>query len=213
MIKASSALLLIATSLFAVACSGRSQPAPVVVEPKFLTHEVKYSGETLGVIAAWYTGKTANWPMIEAANPGLKPTRIRLGDLIQIPEELVVKSDPLPKSAVPVAQPVVRDEVVVPVSQDSAPAAVEEIPAASTEVAPATVPDVQPVGEAEPVDIYADEPVAAPVAAPVAPVEPPAASTLGELQDKEAAAEAAAPQKPAGTENEREQLLNELLAE
>lgn len=214
MMKASSALLLITTGLFAVACSSRPQPAPVVAEPKYLVHEVKYSGETLGLIAAWYTGKTGNWPLIEAANPGLKPTRIRLGDLIQVPEELVVKSDPMPKTAIPVAPPVVHEEVVAPESEASAPIATEQ-PQTETQVAPAAVQEAQPVGEAEPVDIYADEPAAAPVAAPVAPVEsqPAAPSTLGELQDKEAADAAAAPQKPAGTENEREQLLNELLAE
>lgn len=73
--------------------SGRER-APV---RSYITHTVKYSGETLGAIAAWYTGSAGNWSRILDANPGLKVNRIRMGDEILIPYEIVRKEQPMPQ--------------------------------------------------------------------------------------------------------------------
>jgi len=62
-----------------------------------LVHTVKYPGETLALIAEWYTGSMANWREIAKFNPGLNPNLIRLGDQIKIPSHLVKRTDPLPK--------------------------------------------------------------------------------------------------------------------
>ena len=63
----------------------------------YFQHSVKYQGETLASIADWYTGDSRNWKTIARANPSIKPERIRIGDIINIPPELVKKTKPYPK--------------------------------------------------------------------------------------------------------------------
>lgn len=62
-----------------------------------LIHKVSFQGETLALIANWYTGKTTNWKIIKDANPNLKPERMYLGQEIVIPGNLVSRREPLPK--------------------------------------------------------------------------------------------------------------------
>ncbi len=52
-------------------------------------HTVRWSGETLSIIAKWYTGNPENWEALTKANPGLKPNRIFVGDKILIPADLL----------------------------------------------------------------------------------------------------------------------------
>ena len=63
-------------------------------------HTVKWSGETLSIIALWYTREQSNWKTIVQANPGLNPHRIFGGNEILIPEKLMKTHDPLPKEYV-----------------------------------------------------------------------------------------------------------------
>jgi nucleoid-associated protein YgaU len=81
-----------------------SPPPPPVKEahpqPVVFLHTVKYSGETLSIIALWYTGNHGNWKEIAQANPDMKPNRIFPGDEIIIPESLLKNRDPLPKEFV-----------------------------------------------------------------------------------------------------------------
>jgi hypothetical protein len=60
-------------------------------------HEVRWPGETLSLIARWYTGKEHNWREIAKANPGLIPTRISLGDKILILPEMLKTREPMPR--------------------------------------------------------------------------------------------------------------------
>ena len=97
---------LIAGVLIVGGCNTAPPPEPVEVEvepppPVMYEHQVRYQGETLGVISRWYTGKSTNWKMIVDANPGMRPERINIGDTILIPQELVVQEEPLPKRAIP----------------------------------------------------------------------------------------------------------------
>lgn len=71
----------------------------VLAEPQvtYIYHKVKYPGETLGAVSAWYTGSVNNWRVILAHNPGLDVRRIRIGDVILIPQDLVVKETPMPE--------------------------------------------------------------------------------------------------------------------
>lgn len=62
-----------------------------------IEHRVSFSGETLALIASWYTGKSTNWTYIRDANPGLRPERINLGQVIRIPGHLVVQRSPMPR--------------------------------------------------------------------------------------------------------------------
>jgi hypothetical protein len=75
------------------------QPEPPQ-EPPYLVHTVKWPGETLALIAKWYTGNTENWRAIAKANPKLDPRRIRLGSHIQIPSELLKNREPMPREFV-----------------------------------------------------------------------------------------------------------------
>lgn len=54
-------------------------------------------GQTLALISEWYTGKAANWSLVSKYNNNIKPEKLRVGQLIKIPSELVIKSDPMPK--------------------------------------------------------------------------------------------------------------------
>ena len=63
-------------------------------------HTVQYRGETLSVIALWYTGDAENWTRIQDANPDLDRRNLTPGQQVTIPPELVVRSEPMPRSFV-----------------------------------------------------------------------------------------------------------------
>ncbi|MCO6432152.1 MAG: LysM peptidoglycan-binding domain-containing protein [Deltaproteobacteria bacterium] len=54
----------------------------------FVVHSVK-SGETLGTIAEKYTGKIALWKELVTVNSGIDPKKLRVGDAIKIPAQLL----------------------------------------------------------------------------------------------------------------------------
>lgn len=62
-----------------------------------VVHTVRWSGETLGTIARWYTGSASRWRAIAGANPDLEPERLRLDDEVLIPEDLAVRRAPMPR--------------------------------------------------------------------------------------------------------------------
>jgi len=63
----------------------------------FYQHTVHWPGETLSLIASWYTGTSKNWRKLAAANPRLNPNRIKSGDIIYIPPSLLKTRVPLPQ--------------------------------------------------------------------------------------------------------------------
>ena len=73
-------------------------PEAPSIEKRYYTHEIKWPGERLILLARWYTGKGANWPRLHAANPSIDPKRIKIGDSILIPENLLTTRNPMPKS-------------------------------------------------------------------------------------------------------------------
>lgn len=78
---------------------GATDQEPSNALPYFL-HTVKWHGETLSLIAAWYTGKSTNWKALAEINPDINPSRIFVGNIIRIPEGLVKTRDPMPKKYV-----------------------------------------------------------------------------------------------------------------
>jgi hypothetical protein len=62
----------------------------------YYEHKVQWSGESLSLIAKWYTGQYANWKTLAQANPGLDPDRIDIGNIIYIPPESMTTQKPLP---------------------------------------------------------------------------------------------------------------------
>lgn len=68
-------------------------PAP---ETEPIVHKVQWKNETLFAIALWYTGSGNNWRYLADANPGIRPRRIGIGDIILIPYDLVKTHRPMP---------------------------------------------------------------------------------------------------------------------
>ena len=77
-------------------------PVPAKTSPAedFILHKVA-AGETLASIAKYYSGKTAAWREIAAANPGLDPSRLKEGQTLKIPLSVatVHKEPPQPASS------------------------------------------------------------------------------------------------------------------
>jgi len=63
---------------------------------KDLNHKIKWPGENLSLIARWYTGSAKNWTRLVEANPGIEPRRIKIGDSILIPADLLKTRQPMP---------------------------------------------------------------------------------------------------------------------
>ena len=74
-------------------------PPPTMSKPRPYVHEVRRPGETLISIAEWYTGSGDNWKAIAKANPQMNPNRIFIGDKIIIPENLLIRREPMEKPA------------------------------------------------------------------------------------------------------------------
>lgn len=94
-----SIVILLALSLSLSACFANRSKHGDSESPRFtyISHTVKYPGETLAAISAWYTGSAKNWGEILKHNPGLKVNRIALGSVIQVPDHLLVRREELPK--------------------------------------------------------------------------------------------------------------------
>ena len=63
-------------------------------------HKVSYTGETLRIISAWYTGDPANAGRIARINDINNPNLLFLGQTIRLPRYLLLRSDPLPQEEV-----------------------------------------------------------------------------------------------------------------
>jgi hypothetical protein len=61
------------------------------------THTVRWSGESLSLIAKWYTGAVNNWRILAKSNPQLNPNLIMKGNVILIPADLLKTKEPLPQ--------------------------------------------------------------------------------------------------------------------
>lgn len=91
---------------------------PAFEKPQVFTHTIRYSGETLGLIAAWYIGSASAWPEIAKANPELLPNQLRLGDVIVIPEAMLKNKNPMTEAFVAAQRKAVtRTSEVVPSSE------------------------------------------------------------------------------------------------
>jgi len=74
-----------------------------LLPPGDVLHTVRHPSETLSVVAMWYTGTVRNWPLLQEYN-GLPDPRLRLGQDILVPANLVWRWDPLPGWVVRQAQ-------------------------------------------------------------------------------------------------------------
>src|SRR5262249_45816716 len=75
-----------------------SLPVP---SPEYYDHTVRWSGETLSIIAAWYTGDKDNYNLLFQANPHLRDSaRISVNDVIHIPKNLLKRQAPMTRDFV-----------------------------------------------------------------------------------------------------------------
>ncbi len=91
----------------------------------YLTHTVRFSGETVSIIAGWYTGDIENWKALAEANPNIDPNRIFVGLKILIPEDLLKTRESMPKEFV---DGFYRKKEKAPPAKPSPPPAQEEEP-------------------------------------------------------------------------------------
>src|SRR5512139_2711005 len=74
----------------------QAPPAPPPPKaPTYFIRTVAWPNESLSIIAAWYTGQIDNWKILVEANPQLDPNRMRIGDKVRIPEELLKTREPM----------------------------------------------------------------------------------------------------------------------
>jgi hypothetical protein len=69
-------------------------------QPGYFIRTVTWPNESLSIIAAWYTGQIDNWKILVEANPELDPNRMRIGDTVRIPEQLLKTREPMPQDFV-----------------------------------------------------------------------------------------------------------------
>lgn len=90
--------ILIFTLLISLTACTTSQRDPQIESPiLYYRHTVAHSGETLGAISSWYTGKTGNWIAIREHNPHLKVRSIQIGQPVFIPQHLLLRRGALPQ--------------------------------------------------------------------------------------------------------------------
>ncbi|MEA1932995.1 MAG: LysM domain-containing protein [Thermodesulfobacteriota bacterium] len=77
----------------------------------YYTHTVKLPGESLSIIAKWFTGNLNNWETLAKYNPTINPNRIFLGDKIKIPRHLMIRHDRMTLEFIEESQPKPRQRV------------------------------------------------------------------------------------------------------
>jgi hypothetical protein len=77
------------TQALAAQPGGTTQQRPGEAVETYYTHLVKWPGESLSIIAGWYTGDVQNWKALAEANPDINPNRIHEGMKLRIPESMM----------------------------------------------------------------------------------------------------------------------------
>lgn len=232
-------LLLGGALLLAGGFVGCSEHAPPKVDPNAeamkhpvvadLEHRVG-PGETMAIISKWYTGKPTNWSAIKAANPGINPNRLKLGQTIIIPGDMVVRREPIPRSFIkssggstksakkapasvlktdetPTAPKDTGSEIIEkPIDLGSSGPSDSDFPDTKKPTAPVTVPD-SGGSKATLDDLLGDSPSSG--------SEPSVKSGEAKMPSSGSPKDGgSAPAKPAGgSDAEREKLLDELLSQ
>ena len=66
----------------------------------YYAHKVRWEGETLSLIAKWYTGSQKNWKVLAKNNSWLEPNDLSIGHKIFIPRNLLKTKKPMPRDFV-----------------------------------------------------------------------------------------------------------------
>ncbi len=76
------------------------QPPADTRSGPMLVHKVRFPGESVSIIAGWYTGEIDNWKVLAEVNPGLNPNVINEGMKINIPESMLKTREPMTREHV-----------------------------------------------------------------------------------------------------------------
>jgi hypothetical protein len=83
--------------LTACVADGTKEWQPVLPRQDFHEHLVAWPGETLAMIAQWYTGSKDNWKKIANANPNIVAEHLAPGDRILLPPDLLRTTKKMPR--------------------------------------------------------------------------------------------------------------------
>jgi hypothetical protein len=140
----------------------------------FFVHTVKWPGETISIVAKWYTGSMDKWKQIAQLNPALDPQKIVIGDQIKISRRLLKTTKPMPEKFVSEFYTIHKTTTQPKKKQEAptgAPAPWLE-PGAPPPAGPAEAPDKTPPTVTPPAPPAKTKPAEPPAASP-----PPAAAS------------------------------------
>ncbi len=99
------ALLFICASCVPSPKTTKTKAGNFAASSSYYVHTVKLPGESLSIIAKWYTGDLNNWKILAEANPDINPNRIFKGDQIRIPTQMMIRKDAITQEFVDISQP------------------------------------------------------------------------------------------------------------
>ena len=115
--------LCLVLSVVCISCAAikKDQPEPLDIPTDSVTdeavpsgyyiHTVKLPGESLSIIAKWFTGDLKNWEALAKTNPAINPNRIFIGDKIRIPGHLMIRHNRMTLEFIEDSQPKPRKRV------------------------------------------------------------------------------------------------------
>ncbi len=112
--------------------SNKSLPTAHYRDTHYYVHQVRWPEESIERVAQWYTGSGANWKILARSTPNLQPKRLRKGNVVFIPIDLLQIDTPMPRqyvqrrrpsktSSAPRKQPSTPPAVPEPVEDDTQP--------------------------------------------------------------------------------------------
>ncbi len=78
----------------------KEQWKPVKPEKRSFVHTVRFSGETLNIVARWYTGSEKYAKSLADANPNINSNHLLIGDRVFIPKDLLKVGKSMPEKFV-----------------------------------------------------------------------------------------------------------------
>ncbi len=73
---------------------------PAGKSTSYYEHKVRWEGETLSLIAKWYTGSQKNWKVLAKDNSWLEPNNLSTGHKVFIARNLLKTKKPMPREFV-----------------------------------------------------------------------------------------------------------------
>ena len=85
---------------FSKSDSKSAKVKPAGKNTSYYEHKVRWKGETLSLIAKWYTGSQKNWKVLAKDNSWLEPNNLSTGHKVFIARNLLKTKKPMPRDFV-----------------------------------------------------------------------------------------------------------------